>query len=224
MFLLDFNILQGVKLLRKIIKGHSWVKRAKLFTTVILLMVMTCVLYAGIYSASSIKDVQFAGSISIPANVIGVDVYGYMGESTSSSALRFDTTTGATSWELSSEDIVFDLEDVNTVEDIEDIPEVVLTLRIVNNSGLRLKSYLTKSVDNVETEFLTDSLVFQNEDVVDVLVDTGTQGVDYVILEPEESATGTEQIIRLRFSIVKIVEDNATINFSYNLTFKQYNQ
>lgn len=213
-------------------------KRIRFLSIFVLIGVFAGVVYAGIFAASSVKKVNIAGSINIPANILDVRIEGFLGSadtSTNTSQASFDTATPAKFnegvWEIPADYLTFDLSEIDTNEQFNNLEkEKYLTIRITNYGSHSLTAHFTQLVNAEEVAFTQEWLSYSgNTPILKSEVDTGTTAV-YSITVPPFDGTGTTTdsesrqctmaVIKLKFSLLQLVEEdinNATFSYNFKL-------
>ena len=216
-------------------------KKLRFLSIIALFVVFLCAMYAGVLAASSFKKVDVGGTISIPANMVGVRVEGFLGDIDVDDVVdgvniirAFDTgeVTGGGStqtWSISSDYLSFDLSSVDENKEgyeLSSVPAKYLTLRITNSGSLTLKAYFMHDVSGTDTQFSTTSLTLegkQNAISANVL-DSSDSVVDVVTVYPtgtlDDETPVDVQVIKLRFSVNQILEtsrNDLTFNYKFIL-------
>ena len=197
-------------------------KRARFVSVFSLLVLVVCVIYAGVFAASSIKDVQVGGSISIPANIINVSVEGFYGSKAvgTSDSPAYTSASGDT-WTLSNTSFMtFDLSEGEVVADASNNP-FTLTLRVTNNSDVALKCYFQNSGTTLTSQnFVDSSTTYAHVDVIGD--DNGSGGnYNYILVAPQEDGSGSANVIKLQFTLDAVPESDLNFEFSYQLVITE---
>lgn len=192
-------------------------KRIRFITMFLLFGALTSLIYVGVFAAANnLKNVNFSGTINVPANMLNVRVLGWAGTDTSGDA-DFDSRVDDDSWVLGN--IAYDLssENGNSVTS----PYKYFTLRIINSGSIALTVQMKNTYTN-------DVLTTSAEDVIleDVLTARFEDGSgDNVNSVPVSSCavdgTATEVNVRLRINLLQVVDEDIVCAMGYTLVITE---
>lgn len=196
------------------------IKILSAFTLMILCVGALCV---GVFSLNqSDKTMDVGGTIIIPATKIGVVVEGFIGDVENGARVFSTEDVGfnqTSAWEIGANELTFSMEGVNTKEDVNPI---VLTLRITNNSAMKLNAYFTESVG--ENAPIVTQKFYEGEDESTALV-KATLTKDDEIAETDSNAETTDDVavISITFDLLKLYEgvEAKSLGFSFVLNINE---
>lgn len=186
-------------------------KKTKLFSAILLMILSVALLAAGIYSASEAdKKMGVGGMISIPANLIDVVVYGYIGPVRTVDDYDF-SSLNSNEWIFSDEQ-KSQMTFITAGKDKEsEVDPIVLNFLIINNSEMKLKAYFSDSSggEAISNAFL-DGTNFENASI----------GVEFVSADniAENNDSDTDQAtISISFTLKRFLDESKPFDFSYFL-------
>ena len=189
-------------------------RKARYLSIISLFVLVICVISAGVFAASSIKDVQVTGTISLPSNVIGVTVKGFYGTSTAGAA-DYTYSDVNLSWSLNSSYMTFDAADAILVSDVSNSP-ITLSFLITNDSGRYLDLYFTKNA----VLFTGETILEDETTIVTVGVTGVTSGHAY--LNPNDAGSGTSTTLQLTFTLNNLPQEDVSSSINYVLHVDDY--
>ena len=200
-------------------------KRVRFLSIFVLFGVFASVIYAGVFAASSVKQVNVAGSISIPANILDVKIEGFYGENdTAQKGFDSTDTNNGGTWEIPASYLTFDISQVNDASQLSTYaPDIYLTLRITNSGSHTVKASFTKVVNDVENPVSIDGIYIRNTtNIIQASVVSGTNGVYSVQVDPWSSeGVASVAVIKLKFSLLQLVEEDISATFNYNFKLEE---
>ena len=194
-------------------------KKTKIFTSAILLVLALGLLTVGVLAANANKNiVGFGGKIQIQANDLNISVKGYL--NTVDETPEFDSSI-STEWLFNESPLLFEAE---KYDNLNQVPTIKLIFEITKQSELPANAYFAKtkesgvitSADKIDSE----SLDVLNEDdsvkIADIVnVTLGSGSLTSTTVEAETIT------IEIEFSLAKFIENeqysSESLTFNYTL-------
>lgn len=189
-------------------------KKTKLFSAILLMVLSVALLAMGVYSASEAdRKMGVGGMITVPANIVDVVVYGYIGVARTFDDYDFKATGSENGeWIFSDAQKALMSFDTSKKDLVGDVDPIVLTFIVVNNSDLTLKAYFSADASGTTAPngFLDGATL--DEASVEVAFTS-----DENIAPKDDNGNDDEATISIRFSLKKFLEESKPCTFSYFL-------
>ncbi len=192
-------------------------KITKVLTAFSLFLLSIAIVAVGVYVVSTQKeDVGVGGQILIPANQIEVLVVGYVGDADANNdgaiddgttaRVDYDSSIDGDAWLIGENDLFFD---ADNRENVEEVPAVVLTIKMVNLSEIPLNvTFAPSEAENNLPNNVIDMVLYNGVGTFD-----GDAGIEL------DGEVGAMQIIKVVLSLKYLVEEDYSFVFDYVLNF-----